>query len=58
MKQELLSQFPAPMAVGLALFIFLTVFVGLLLWVFRKGSSKVYSDIEKLPLDDGATDVR
>ncbi len=54
MKQELLAQFPVPMVVGLAVFIFLTVFIGLLFWVFRKGSSKVYSEVEQLPLREGS----
>ena len=53
MKQDLLSQFPVPMVVGMAMFLFLSVFIGAILWVYRKESTVIYSEIEKLPLEEG-----
>ena len=34
-----------------SLILFFTVFVGVLLWVFRRGSSEFYHSLARLPLD-------
>lgn len=37
---------------AIALIIFLVVFVGVLAWVFRPGSRRIYEHESRLPLDD------
>jgi cbb3-type cytochrome oxidase subunit 3 len=55
MKKEVMANMDAaltwmPVA---ALLIFLVVFIGVLIWSFRKGSDEVYKDAENTVLDDG-----
>lgn len=50
MKQEFLTSFPSPTMAMIGVFIFLVVFVGVLFWVFRKGSKKKYDKVSQLPL--------
>ncbi len=49
-KQALLHYAFAGASV-IALFAFLLVFVGTLIWVYRKGSVEIYKHISDLPLD-------
>jgi len=37
----------------LALFIFLTFFISVLFWVYRKSSSTLYARLEKSPFEKG-----
>lgn len=37
---------------ALSLFIFLALFIGVLVWVFRPGSKRTYQRRARLPLDD------
>ena len=55
MKAEVMANMDAaltwlPVA---ALFIFLIVFVGVLIWSYRKGSDKVYDQVSHSALDEG-----
>ena len=34
----------------ISMFMFLSIFLGSLIWVFRKGSKEVYSELSQLPL--------
>lgn len=52
LKSVVLSQFNLPILPTLSLLIFFGIFVGALFWVYRKGSSEFYSEIEKLPLKE------
>jgi hypothetical protein len=36
-----------------SMFMFAAVFVGVLFWVNRKASSRIYREMENLPLDNG-----
>lgn len=54
MKNEFLSHFSMIEIPLIAEFIFLSIFIGCIFWVFRKGSKKLYQDISKLPLEKGA----
>jgi len=36
----------------LALFLFLSTFVGIVLWTYRKSARKFYEDMARLPLDE------
>lgn len=38
---------------GFALLLFLVIFMGVLAWVFRPGSRRIYQEEAKLPLQDG-----
>lgn len=37
------------------LFIFLTVFVGALIWIHRKGSAQFYEEMSLMPLNSDST---
>lgn len=50
MKQEFLSFFPHTDMTALGLMIFLFIFIGVLFWVFRKGSSEIYQQLSQQPL--------
>ena len=43
-------------APAFALILFLAVFIGVLVWIYRPGSSQVYAREARLPLDDEPTD--
>ncbi|NCN26531.1 cbb3-type cytochrome c oxidase subunit 3 [bacterium] len=43
-----------PWLTSLACVLFVVVFVGMLLWTFRKGSTKLYEECGHIPLEDGA----
>lgn len=50
MKQLALSAFPFPILTAVGLLIFFFFFVGVVWWVFRRGSTELYTDLSKLPL--------
>ena len=52
MMTQVLSRFHIPFLTCLGLLLFLTIFLGALLWVFRKGSDEIYSAAGALPLED------
>lgn len=49
MKQSVLAGFDWTILTNLALIIFLSLFIGILFWVFRKGSSKIYQKASNVP---------
>ncbi len=51
MLAQVASRFPMPWLTVLGLMIFLAVFVGVLLWVFRRGSAQLYARLAQAPLD-------
>lgn len=51
MIKEALSRLPLQNLSALGLTLFILLFVGAVLWVYRKGSDQVYKHIEELPLD-------
>lgn len=52
MKQEFLKFYPHPELSLLALFLFIGVFVGMLFWIYRRNSNKLYNKLSNLPLED------
>jgi len=52
MKQEILTQFPWPWLPTLALMIFVTFFIGLLINVSMKSRRKFFDAAATLPLQD------
>ena len=50
MIQRVLVHFRFPLVSCAGLVLFLGVFMGALLWVFRKGSEDFYASMERLPL--------
>ncbi len=53
MKQEILTLFPWPWLTVVALLIFFSFFVGLLIRVGMKSQRSVFAAAELLPLQDG-----
>lgn len=49
--REVLSHFHLPFLSCIGLLLFMGVFLGALLWVFRKGSGQFYGKMSDLPLD-------
>jgi cbb3-type cytochrome oxidase subunit 3 len=54
MKSQVLSNFEWTSLTVFAFLIFLTFFVAMLVWVFRKDSKKFYESMGDLPFDGGA----
>ncbi len=50
MKQLALSQFNDVYLIVIGFFLFFSVFIGAVFWVYRKGSKKHYDYLSKLPL--------
>ena len=50
MKQEAMQYFPDINLTVAGMLIFLLVFIGVILWVWRKGSTEVYEAASQLPL--------
>lgn len=50
MIQESLKNFPFIWLTCIALLLFLGLFLGMLLWIFRKDSTAFYQKIQTLPL--------
>ncbi len=50
MKQLALSQFSDIYLVAIGFFLFFSVFIGAVFWVYRKDSKKHYDYLSKLPL--------
>ena len=50
MKQSVLAGFDWTILTNIALLIFLTLFIGIVIWVFRKDSSKIYQEASSVPL--------
>lgn len=50
MKQEVLSHFPMPWLSGIGLLLFLSVFIGAAIWIYRSGSAELYRKMAELPL--------
>lgn len=53
MKSLVLSKFPWPAMTSAGLLIFLAVFAGVVIWVHRRGSKKIYESASQLPLQEG-----
>lgn len=53
MKQEGLKFFTDTHLTAMGLLIFFLFFVGVLIWVYRKSSTEIYSHMEQIPLKDG-----
>ena len=48
--QEVLAHFPMPWLSGIGLVLFLSVFIGAAIWVYRTGSEDIYREMAELPL--------
>jgi cbb3-type cytochrome oxidase subunit 3 len=51
MKSEVLSQFPYIWLTIIGFFLFLGVFVGMFIWIYRRDSKKFYDNCANLVLD-------
>ena len=52
MKQQALAYFTDIYLIAIAFFLFLSVFVGYIFWVYRKGSKKHHDYLSLLPLHE------
>lgn len=52
MIREALSYFPFPQLTAVALLIFISLFVGMLVWLFRKKRRPLIGHLECLPLEE------
>jgi len=53
MKQIVLANINSPLLPMLGLALFIALFVGILLWIYRKDSNEHYKTMENLPMNDG-----
>jgi cbb3-type cytochrome oxidase subunit 3 len=52
MIREVLSRFTMTWLTSFACVLFVMVFVGILLWTFRRGSQKFYDECGRIPFED------
>lgn len=55
MIREALSNYPHALLTAVGLILFLGVFVGMLIWVFRKGGKEFYGRMAELPFNERPT---
>jgi hypothetical protein len=55
MMQQVLSHYHLPALACAGLGLFMVIFIGAVVWVFRTGSGAFYSGLESLPLDEPFT---
>jgi len=53
MHRNVLTHFPWMSLALLGQLLFLSLFLGALAWVFRKGSGNFYERLARLPIDEG-----
>lgn len=53
MKQDVLTQFPLPVLPTIALLIFFTFFVGMLVYISRRQNKPLFQHVANQPLVDG-----
>jgi len=52
MLKQALTNFPFLSLTVFGLFLFLTVFISMLFWVFRSSGKPIYQHLQTLPLDE------
>lgn len=53
MTKEVLANLNMPWLPSIGLLLFLVLFVGMLIWINRRGSDDFYRQVQGLPMDDG-----
>lgn len=53
MKSQVLANWNLPTLSTFALILFVSIFVVMLLMIYRKGSKSIYSEASQLPLTEG-----
>ena len=52
MMSQVVSKFPMIWLTCVGLLLFMSVFIGALAWVSRRGSTGFYEEMSKMPLDE------
>jgi cbb3-type cytochrome oxidase subunit 3 len=52
MIRQVLSNFPYALMPTAVMLLFLLFFISVVIWVYRKGSTEFYGQIEQLPLQE------
>lgn len=52
MKKQVFENFDITLLPSLGMILFLVLFIGVVIWVFRKSSEKLYHEVENLPLEE------
>lgn len=58
MIRQVLAYFPLMDLVLVGQLLFLALFLGVVAWVFRKGSGKFYDSLSRVPLEDNEHEQR
>ena len=58
MKQLVLGSFDMTWMTNFALILFFSLFIGMLIWIFRRSSKELYSRVEQIPLEEGFKNER
>jgi cbb3-type cytochrome oxidase subunit 3 len=53
MKTDVLVNFSSPWLITFAFFLFVFVFLGVVVLVFRRGSTEFYKEAERTPFNEG-----
>lgn len=55
MIRETLAQLHWSTLPVISMLLFMAVFMGAWIWVYRKGSGKIYEEVSRLPLEGGSS---
>ncbi len=53
MKKQVFESFDLTILPSIGMVLFLTVFIGMIIWVFRKNSKEIYQEMSQIPLEEG-----
>ncbi len=52
MKRQVFENFDLTILPSIGMILFLSVFLGMVIWVFRKNSKQIYSEMSQIPLEE------
>lgn len=53
MKSQVFKNFDLTILPTIGMILFLTIFIGMIFWIYRKDSKDIYKELSQMPLDEG-----
>ena len=53
MKSQVFKNFDLTILPSIGMILFLIIFLGMIIWIFRKDSKSIYKELSNIPLDEG-----
>ena len=52
MKRQVFENFDLTILPSIGMILFLSVFLGMVIWVFRRNSKQIYNEMSQIPLEE------